>query len=111
MQTSHAKWVEVHSNAEEIVKSQGPAAKLPERLELLHKLLVAYAVNLPMFVTRMITWHGLSQGISIFALKNLIAMGVTAFEVLEHRFTHSKTKKETNGRKNDYPLESRNSNV
>ncbi len=34
MQKSHAKWVEVHSDAEEIVQSQGPAAKSLERLEI-----------------------------------------------------------------------------
>ena len=56
---------------------------LPEKLETLHKLGVAYLVNLPLLITRMITWHGLAQGISIFTLKNIIVLGVVTFEVLE----------------------------
>lgn len=60
---------------------------LPEKLELLHKISLAYLVNLPLFTTRMITWHGFSQGISIFTLKNIVMMGVITFEVLEKRYT------------------------
>ena len=56
---------------------------LPENLEILHKLALAYLVNLPLLITRMITWHGLSQGISIFTLKNIIVISVVTFEVLE----------------------------
>ena len=63
---------------------------LPEKLEILHKLALAYLVNLPLFITRMITWHGMAQGISIFLLKNLIAVGVTTFEVLEKWYTEEK---------------------
>ena len=55
---------------------------LPAKLELLHKVVLAYLVNLPLFITRMITWHGLSQGISIFTLKNITVMAVVTFEVL-----------------------------
>ena len=56
---------------------------LPQKLLLLHKLSLAYLINLPLFTTRMITWHGLSHGISIFTLKNIVVMGVVTFEVLE----------------------------
>ena len=56
---------------------------LPEKLETLHKVGVAYLVNLPLLITRMITWHGLAQGISIFTLKNIIVLGIVTFEVLE----------------------------
>ena len=59
---------------------------LPEKLELLHKISLAYLVNLPLFTTRMIMWHGLRQGISIFTLKNFVVMGVVTFEVLEKWF-------------------------
>ena len=79
---------------------------LPEKLELLHKLAIAYLVNLPLFVLRMITWHGLSQGISIFTLKNITVIGVTTFEVLEkwyieeqydHKNKIADTENEANG--------------
>ena len=63
---------------------------LPEKLEMLHKLALAYMVNLPLFITRMITWHGLSQGISIFLLKNIIVMGTVTFEVLEKWYIEEK---------------------
>lgn len=67
-----------------LAKTRFTLHKLPEKLELFHKLAIAYIVNLPLFITRMITWHGLSSGISIFLLKNLIAMGTVTFEVIEH---------------------------
>ncbi|KAL4233650.1 hypothetical protein ACF0H5_008332 [Mactra antiquata] len=69
-----------------LAKTQFGLQKLPEKLELLHKFSIAYVINLPLFITRMVTWHGLSQGISIFLLKNLIAMGLVTFELLEHFF-------------------------
>ena len=77
---------------------------LPEKLETLHKVALAYLVNLPLFITRMITWHGLSQGISIFSLKNIIVMGVVTFEVLEKWYIeeedeeHSKTYEAEHGK-------------
>lgn len=67
-----------------LAKTKFGLKELPEKLEMLHKFSIAYLINLPLFVTRMVTWHGLSQGISIFLLKNVIAMGVVTFEVLEH---------------------------
>ena len=63
---------------------------LPVRLERLHKIGLAYLVNLPLFVTRMILWHGLSQGISIFTLKNLVIMSVVTFQMLERWYTEDK---------------------
>ena len=56
---------------------------LPRKLLLVHKLCLAYLVNLPLFTTRMITWHGLRHGISMFTLKNVVVMGVVTFDVLE----------------------------
>lgn len=79
--------------------------KMPKRFEVLHKLLIAYAVNLPMFITRMITWHGLSQGISIFVLKNLIAMGITAFEMLEDCLVRHGDKTHSSSNGASYALE------
>ena len=67
---------------------------LPEKLETIHKVALAYLVNLPLFITRMITWHGLAQGISIFLLKNLIVMGVVTFEVLEKWYIEEEKEKE-----------------
>lgn len=74
-----------------LAKTKFGLKKLPERLEMFHKFSIAYMINLPLFVTRMITWHGLSQGISIFLLKNIIAMGIVTFEVSEHFLCRRKT--------------------
>ncbi|XP_052819409.1 uncharacterized protein LOC128245324 [Mya arenaria] len=67
-----------------LAKTRFGLTKLPERLEILHKVAIAYLVNLPLFITRMVTWHGLSAGISIFLLKNVIAIGVVTFDLVEH---------------------------
>ena len=56
---------------------------LAEKPLLLHKIALAYLVNLPLFTTRMVQWHGFNHGISIFTLKNLVVMAVITFEVLE----------------------------
>jgi len=69
-----------------LAKTRFGLIKLPERLEMLHKFAIAYIINLPLFIIRMITWHGLSAGISIFLLKNVIAMGIVTFEFCEHFF-------------------------
>ena len=47
------------------------------------RFVIVYLVNLPLLVLRLYIWHGLSQGISMFMLKNMIAMGVVTFELLE----------------------------
>ncbi|XP_052820048.1 uncharacterized protein LOC128245867 [Mya arenaria] len=67
-----------------LAKTRFGLTKLPEKLEILHKVAIAYLVNLPLFITRMVTWHGISAGISIFLLKNVVAMGVVTFELVEH---------------------------
>ncbi|XP_045174023.2 transmembrane protein 121B-like [Mercenaria mercenaria] len=77
-----------------LAKTKFGLEKLPVKLEMLHKFAIAYLVNLPLFVTRMITWHGLSQGISIFLLKNIMAMGVVTFEVCEKLLFIKKGKEE-----------------
>ena len=56
-----------------------------DRLVRWSKITVGYMVNLPLFIIRMVLWHGLSEGISIFALKNLIFIGMVTFELLEMR--------------------------
>lgn len=80
-----------------LAKTKFGIKKLPMKLEMLHKLAIAYLINLPLFITRMITWHGLSQGISIFLLKNIMAMGVVTFEVCEKLIfsKHSKERKDS----------------
>jgi hypothetical protein len=79
-----------------LAKTKFGIKKLPFKLELLHKFAIAYLINLPLFITRMITWHGLSQGISIFLLKNIMAMGVVTFEVCE-KLVFSKKRHERKG--------------
>ncbi|KAH3787526.1 hypothetical protein DPMN_165650 [Dreissena polymorpha] len=66
-----------------LAKTRFGLKKLPEKLELLHKIGVAYIVNLPLLITRMITWHGLSAGISIFILKNVIVIALVTFELVD----------------------------
>ena len=73
-----------------LAKTKFGLQKLSKNVELLHKLSIAYLINLPLFIIRMIAWHGLSHGISIFTLKNIIAMGVVTFEVLEHHYTQDR---------------------
>jgi hypothetical protein len=59
--------------------------KLSHRLVMLHKLILAFAVNLPLLITRLIQWHGFSMGISIFSLKNVIVIGMISFDFYEHK--------------------------
>lgn len=93
-----------------LAKTRFSLRELPESLERFHKLTIAYAVNLPLFITRMITWHGLSSGISIFLLKNIIAISVVTFEICEHFCISGKREEvDENGheerRKSDYSEE------
>jgi hypothetical protein len=44
---------------------------------------IVYLVNFPLLVLRLYIWHGLSRGISVFLLKNMMAMGVVTFELFE----------------------------
>lgn len=67
-----------------LAKTKFALHSLPKRLEIFHKFSMAFIVNLPLFVIRMVTWHGVSEGISIFLLKNIIGMGVATFEMCEH---------------------------
>ena len=77
-----------------LAKTRFSLRKLPEKYELMHKFAIGYLVNLPLFVTRMITWHGLSSGISIFLLKNVMAIGVVTFEICEHFCNHDNKHKD-----------------
>ena len=77
-----------------LVKTRFGLRRLPEKYELMHKFAIGYLVNLPLFVTRMITWHGLSSGISIFLLKNVMAIGVVTFEICEHFCNHDNKHKD-----------------
>ncbi|KAK3583759.1 hypothetical protein CHS0354_022795 [Potamilus streckersoni] len=58
--------------------------KVPHRLVLIHKLFLAYLVNLPLLITRMIIWHGSSRVVSIFSLKNIIIISMISYDVYEH---------------------------
>ena len=57
--------------------------QLPRKLLLVHKLCLAYLVNIPLFTTRMIKWHGLNKRISMFTLKNVVMMGVATCDAIE----------------------------
>lgn len=57
--------------------------KLPEKMVILHKVLLAFLVNLPLLITRMIVWHGMSHGISIFSLKNIIVIAMVTYDLYE----------------------------
>ena len=59
-------------------------AKMSQRLVMIHKLCLAFAVNLPLLITRMILWHGLNHGISIFSLKNVIMIATICYDFYEH---------------------------
>ncbi|XP_061184595.1 uncharacterized protein LOC133192616 [Saccostrea echinata] len=59
-------------------------AKLPRRLIMVHKIILAYIVNLPLLVMRMILWHGLNHGVSIFSLKNVIVIAMISYDFYEH---------------------------
>jgi hypothetical protein len=59
-------------------------AMLPRRLVMMHKILLAYIINLPLLTMRMILWHGLNHGVSIFSLKNVIVIGVITYDFYEH---------------------------
>ncbi|XP_048778086.2 uncharacterized protein LOC125681870 [Ostrea edulis] len=59
-------------------------AMLSRRLVMIHKILLAYIINLPLLTMRMILWHGLNHGVSIFSLKNVIVIGVLTYDFYEH---------------------------
>ncbi|XP_063411982.1 uncharacterized protein LOC134694838 [Mytilus trossulus] len=64
-------------------KTKYGEAKLSHKLVIIHKVLLAFLVNLPLLITRMILWHGLSRGILIFLLKNVIVIGMISFDLYE----------------------------
>lgn len=67
-----------------LAKTKFSLRELPESVEVIYKLAIGYIVNLPLLIIRMIIWHRLSSGISIFVLKNALAIGVVTFEICEH---------------------------
>lgn len=64
-------------------KTKYGEAKLSHKLVMIHKVCLAFFVNLPLLITRMVLWHGLSRGISIFSLKNIIVIGMISFDLYE----------------------------
>lgn len=64
-------------------KTKYGKAKLSHKLVIIHKVILAFCVNLPLLITRMILWHGLSRGISIFSLKNFIVIVIISFDLYE----------------------------
>jgi len=64
-------------------KTKYGQAKLSHKLVVIHKICLAFLVNLPLLITRMVLWHGLSRGVSIFSLKNIIVIGMISFDLYE----------------------------
>ncbi|XP_061193742.1 uncharacterized protein LOC133201971 [Saccostrea echinata] len=71
-------------------------AKLPRRLIVLHKILHAYIVNLPLLLMRIILWHEFNKGISVFSLKNVIVIVATSYEFYKHYETEKLQKVDDN---------------
>jgi hypothetical protein len=59
-------------------------AMLSRRLVMIHKILLAFIINLPLLIMRMILWHGLNHGISIFSLKNVTVISIISYDFYEH---------------------------
>ncbi|KAK3595601.1 hypothetical protein CHS0354_009557 [Potamilus streckersoni] len=57
----------------------------PNDIEILHKLLLVFLVNLPLLVIRLILWHVLQEEISIFPMKNAIIIFVVFHDLYEKR--------------------------
>lgn len=74
-------------------------AKLPRRLVMLHKILLAYIINLPLLIMRMILWHGLNHGVSIFSLKNVIVIAMVSYDFYEHHEANMDETREDNDKK------------
>lgn len=55
-------------------KTKYGQAKLSHKLVIIHKISLAFFINLPLLITRMVLWHGLGHGISIFSLKYIVVM-------------------------------------
>ncbi|KAK3089493.1 hypothetical protein FSP39_004031 [Pinctada imbricata] len=80
-------------------------AKMSQKLVMIHKICLAFAVNLPLLITRMILWHGLNHGVSIFSLKNIIVMAMISYDFYEHHEVEEEreergNKGEGNGKEN-----------
>ncbi|XP_062586764.1 uncharacterized protein LOC134248375 [Saccostrea cucullata] len=70
-----------------LLHSKFEHAKLPQSLIMIYKIILAYIVNLPLLVMRMILWHGLDHGVSIFSLKNVIVIAMISYDFYEHHET------------------------
>ncbi|XP_052674205.1 uncharacterized protein LOC128156196 [Crassostrea angulata] len=78
-------------------------AKLPRRLVMLHKILLAYIINLPLLIMRMILWHGVNHGVSIFSLKNVIVISMISYDFYEHHEANVETSKVGNKENKEEP--------
>ncbi|KAL3861874.1 hypothetical protein ACJMK2_007888 [Sinanodonta woodiana] len=58
--------------------------KVSNKLVLIHKLFLAYLVNLPLLITRMIILNGSGSAVSIFSLKNIVVISMISYDVYEH---------------------------
>lgn len=66
---------------------------------MLHKILLAYIINLPLLIMRMILWHGLNHGVSIFSLKNVIVIAMVSYDFYEHHEANMDETREDNDNK------------
>ena len=53
------------------------------KFQLLHKIIYFLISNVPMFVIRMLIWHLHDQNISVFLMKNVMAVGLAIKEIHE----------------------------
>jgi len=54
---------------------------------MLHKIIYFLVVNIPIFVIRMLIWHLHDQNVSVFLVKNVLAIGLAIKDI--HEFTIS----------------------
>ena len=66
-----------------LAKTNYGEEKLSQKMIIAHKVSLAFLVNLPLLITRMIVWHGMNHGISIFTLKNIIVICVVLYDLHE----------------------------
>ena len=53
------------------------------KFQLVHKVVCFLIINVPMFAIRMVIWHMHEKNISVFVVKNIIAIGMSFKEVHE----------------------------
>lgn len=73
-----------------LAKTNYSRKKLCPRTITVYRVIHALLVNLPLLITRVFVWHGVSHGVSVFALKNVTVICVALHDLYEtyHRIEH-----------------------